>query len=59
MIINNSNFSHQELSILHRALKVYEIDLISTDFYDKLDYKNALESVKIKVKEKLNHKRYL
>ena len=51
MIINNSNFNQQELSILHRALKVYKIDLLSTDFYDKLDYKEALESVRIKIKE--------
>ena len=51
MIINNSNFNQQELSILHRALKVYRMDLLSTDFYDKLDYKDALESIRIKIKE--------
>tara|TARA_R110000765_G_scaffold62726_1_gene121888 strand:+ start:574 stop:786 length:213 start_codon:yes stop_codon:yes gene_type:complete len=49
--INNKMFTQQQLSILHRALKVYKIDLLSTDFYDKLDYKEALESVRIKIKE--------
>jgi len=59
MIINNSNFSHKELSILNRALKVFKLDLIEKDRYFALDYKDALESVTIKIKEKLTHKRYL
>ena len=39
----------QELSILHRAIKVYHIDLIENNIYNELDYKDALKSVKIKI----------
>ena len=51
--------TRKELSILNRALKVFKLDLIEEDRYFALDYKDALESVTIKIKEKLTHKRYL
>ena len=53
--INNDmiklNLTNQELSILHRAIKVYHIDLIEQNLDRLLDYPDALESVKIKIKD--------
>ncbi len=45
------NLTNQELSILHRAVKVYHIDLIEQKLDLLLDYPDALESVKIKIKD--------
>ncbi len=45
------NLTNQELSILHRAIKVYHIDLIENNLDLLLDYPDALESVKIKIKD--------
>ncbi len=45
------NLTNQELSILHRAIKVYHIDLIEKEIDLLLDYPDALESVRIKIKE--------
>ncbi len=45
------NLTNQELSILHRAIKVYQIDLIENNLDLLLDYPDALESVKIKIKD--------
>ena len=45
------NLTNQELSILHRAIKVYHIDLIEQNLDLLLDYPDALESVKIKIKD--------
>jgi len=44
------NLTNQELSILHRAIKVYHIDLIENDLDRLLDYPDSLESVTIKIK---------
>lgn len=44
------NLTNQELSILHRAIKVYHINLIEENLDRFLDYPDALESVKIKIK---------
>ena len=52
-------FTRKELSILERSLKTFKLDLIEKDRYFALDYKDSLESVIIKIKEKLYHKRYL
>ncbi len=51
--------TRKELSILNRSLKVFKLDLIQKEIYFELDYKDALESVIIKIKERLNNKRYL
>jgi hypothetical protein len=52
--INNDmiklNLTNQELSILHRAIKVYHIDLIEQNLDRLLDYPDALESIKLKIK---------
>ena len=47
---NYLHFTNKELSILHRAIKVYHIDLIEQNLDKLLDYPDALESVKIKIK---------
>ena len=51
--------TRKELSILNRSLKVFKLDLIQKEIYFDLDYPDSLESVIVKIKEKLNHKRYL
>ncbi len=48
---HNLTISHREMSILHRALKVYHIDLIEQNLDRFLDYPDALESIKIKIKK--------
>jgi len=48
---NYLHFTNKELSILHRAIKVYHIDLIEQNLDLLLDYPDALESVKIKIKD--------
>jgi len=42
--------SDREMSILHRALKVYHIDLLNNNLINYLDYPDALESIKLKIK---------
>ena len=49
--MKKKNLTNQELSILHRAIKVYHIDLIEKEIDLLLDYPDALESVRIKIKE--------
>ena len=48
--MNTLKLTNQELSILHRAIKVYNIDLSLNNLHSSLDYPDALESVKIKIK---------
>ena len=47
---HNLTISDREMSILHRAIKVYHIDLIENDLDRLLDYPEALESITTKIK---------
>ena len=51
----NLVLNREELSILHRAMKVYEIDLIENNIIDELDYKLALKTVKTKIQTQYNN----
>jgi len=51
---HNLALNRKELSILHRAIKVYHIDLIESDIYNKLDHKLALKTVKAKINNEYN-----
>ncbi len=50
MIKHTLTISDKEMSILHRALKVYHIDLLNNNLINYLDYPDALESIKLKIK---------
>ncbi len=51
---HNLVLNRKELSILHRAIKVYHIDLIENDIYNELDHKLALKTVKARSIVKMN-----
>jgi len=51
----NLTLNRKELSILHRAIKVYEIDLIENNIINELDYKLALKTVKTKIQTQYNN----
>ena len=54
---HNLALNRKELSILHRAIKVYHIDLIENDIYNELDHKLALKTVKAKINNEYNKKK--
>jgi hypothetical protein len=55
MIKHTLTISDKEMSILHRALKVYHIDLLNNNLINYLDYPEALESIKLKIKYTYEH----
>ena len=54
---HNLALNRKELSILHRAIKVYHIDLVENNIYDELDHKLALKTVKTKINNEYNKKK--
>jgi hypothetical protein len=54
---HNLALNRKELSILHRAIKVYHIDLVENNIYDELDHKLALKTVKAKINNEYNKKK--
>ena len=48
---NYLHFTNKELSILHRAMKVYHLNLLEESLISDLDYKDELISVTKKIKK--------
>ena len=48
---NYFHFTNKELSILHRAMKVYHLNLLEESLISDLDYKDELISVTKKIKK--------
>ncbi len=47
---HNLTVSDREMSILHRALKVYHLDLLDNDLMNDLDYEQELLTITKKIK---------
>ena len=48
---HNLTINDREMSILHRALKVYHIDLLDNDLINDLDYEEELLTITKKIKD--------